>query len=342
MEVRSIARGAVSVAQPMLGFHPESDRKAALEADAIVFEGARKIGVRRVELKAPQPADIVVDVEWSGVSSGTERLLWSGDMPPFPGMGYPLVPGYEAVGVVIEADIRSDMIGRRVFVPGARCYKDAHGLFGASSSRLVAPAERAVIVDIDNPKDAVLLALAATAHHAIAGGAPPDLIVGHGALGRLLARVSMALGAPPPNVWEIEPERADADGYAVMDPDFDARADYQAIYDVSGDASVLDSLVAHLRPRGEIVLAGFYAQRPSFAFPPAFMKEARFRIAAEWTSDDLTATLALIRSGALSLDGLVTHSYAPSRAEEAYRTAFEDPRCLKLVLDWRKTDGAAI
>ena len=33
----------------------------------------------------------------------TEKLLWNGTMPHFPGMGYPLVPGYESVGRVIEA-----------------------------------------------------------------------------------------------------------------------------------------------------------------------------------------------------------------------------------------------
>jgi 2-desacetyl-2-hydroxyethyl bacteriochlorophyllide A dehydrogenase len=44
-------------------------------------------------------------------------------MPHFPGMGYPLVPGYESVGVVIEAgaDCRA-ALGETVFVPGARCY----------------------------------------------------------------------------------------------------------------------------------------------------------------------------------------------------------------------------
>jgi len=51
--------------------------------------------------------DVVVDLAWSGVSAGTERLLWSGDMPPFPGLGYPLVPGYESVGRVVEAGPRS-------------------------------------------------------------------------------------------------------------------------------------------------------------------------------------------------------------------------------------------
>jgi bacteriochlorophyllide a dehydrogenase len=32
------------------------------------------------------------------------------------------------------------------------------------------------------------------------------------------------------------------------------------------------------------VLAGFYTEPLAFAFPPAFMKEARLRVAAEWTA----------------------------------------------------------
>ena len=55
------------------------------------------------------------------------------------------------------------------------------------------------------------------------------------------------------------------------------------------------------------MLAGFYTAAISFAFPPAFMKEARFRIAAEWDRSDLIATRALIETGALSLGGLITH-----------------------------------
>ena len=344
MEAPSIDHGANKSVPTSAGSHLNADRKFhntnLLEANAVVFEGDGRADVRRLALKPPEPGDIVVDVEWSGVSTGTERLLWSGDMPPFPGMGYPLVPGYEAVGRVMRADNHEALVGRRVFVPGANCYQNVHGLFGASASRIIAPAQRAVVIDFDEPKNAVLLALAATAHHALAGGALPDLIVGHGVLGRLLARLTIALGASPPNVWEIDPERADGDGYAVMEPDVDGRSDYGAIYDVSGDAAILDDLIAHLRPRGEIVLAGFYAGRPSFAFPPAFMKEARLRIAAEWTPEDIAAVLRLVKSGALSFDGLITHDRDASHAEEAYRAAFADPACLKMVLDWRSAHGA--
>ena len=48
---------------------------------------------------------------------------------------------------------------------------------------------------------------------------------------------------------------------------------------------------------GEVTLAGFY-DRLSFAFPPAFMREARLRIAAEFTPADIAAVIALIDIGA--------------------------------------------
>ena len=51
-------------------------------------------------------------------------------------------------------------------------------------------------------------------------------------------------------------------------------------------------------------------------------------------ADDLTATRALIESGALSLDGLITHRRAAVDAVAAYETAFDDPDCLKMILDW--------
>ena len=165
---------------------------------------------------------------------------------------------------------------------------------------------------------------------------PPDLVIGHGVLGRLIARIVVAMGAPPPTVWELNPQRAaGARGYQVLTPDTDARRDYRCICDVSGDSGILDTLVQRLAPAGEIVLAGFYSAPLSFAFPPAFMKEARIRIAAEWREPDLAAVRALISDGRLPLDGLVTHQRDFASASEAYRTAFEDPGCLKMVLDWR-------
>lgn len=308
-----------------------------MRTQAIILEAPRAIGLGEVGLKSPAAGDLVVSVAHSGISTGTEKLFWSGAMPPFPGMGYPLIPGYESFGEVVEAAPETGFQpGAWVFVPGANCYDGARGLFGGAARTLVTPATRVARLDRATGPKGALLALAATARHALAGfgTALPELIVGHGTLGRLLARLTLAAGGPPPTVWETNPARRTAEAYPVIDPDTDPRRDYRAIYDASG-ADLLNTLIPRLAKGGEIVLAGFYTQALNFAFPPAFMKEARIRIAAEWQPYDLTATRALIESGALSLDGLITHRAAPGAA--AYETAFTDPSCLKMILDWSAT-----
>lgn len=309
-----------------------------MESKAVILSAPGELALDCVGVTPPAADDIVVAIRHSGISTGTEKLFWSGDMPPFPGMGYPLIPGYEAAGEVVEAGADSGYrVGEHVFVPGASCYEGAHGLFGAAAETIVTKAARVTRIDRGLGAAGALLALAATARHAMAGPnkAVPDLIVGHGVLGRLLARLTIAAGAPAPTVWEIDPARMDgADGYAVVNPDADERRDYQSVYDASGRGDLLNDLVGRITKGGEIVLAGFYTAPLQFAFPPAFMKEARFRISAEWAPDDMAATKALVETGTLELADLITHQQPCSAAPKAYETAFTDPTCLKMILNW--------
>ena len=84
----------------------------------------------------------------------------------------------------------------------------------------------------------MLLALAATAQHALGAGPAPDLIVGHGVLGRLLARLCLVAGGEAPTVWETQCRRAGRRRRLSRHriPTTIKRRDYRAIYDVSGDA----------------------------------------------------------------------------------------------------------
>ena len=316
---------------------------SSTHAQAIVFDAPQTLSVQTLALKAFDATDLDVEVTHSGISTGTERLLWDGTMPPFPGLGYPLVPGYETVGVVVRAGEAAEVpVGSHVFVPGSYSFQNVRNIFGGAGSRLIVPHERVVRVAPELGPKAVLLALAATCYHTVSIGGKrqpivaPDLIVGHGVMGRLLARITLALGMPAPTVWETQPVRREgAVGYSAIHPDEDTRKNYTAIYDVSGDGSLLNGLISRLAPGGEVVLAGFYKHELSFAFAPAFMREAEIRVAAQWKKHDLLAVTALVESGALSLDGLITHTMTPARAREAYEVAFGDPQCLKMMLDWR-------
>ncbi len=310
---------------------------SGFETLAVVLHQPQALTLDRLPIRPPGAGDVVVEVAHSGISTGTERLLWNGRMPTFPGMGYPLVPGYESVGRVVEAGADAALrVGDTVFVPGSNCFGPVRGLFGGAARHVVLPGARAVAIDPALHENGVLMALAATALHALrVAVAPVDLIVGHGALGRLLARLAVLEGATP-TVWETEPRRREgARGYEVIDPAQDARRDRRCVIDVSGDAAVLDTLIARLAPQGRIVLAGFYEQPLGFQFAPAFMREATVRVAAQWQPEDLRDVSRWAGEGRLDLDGLITHRCPASEAPAAYATAFADPDCLKMVLDWR-------
>jgi 3-hydroxyethyl bacteriochlorophyllide a dehydrogenase len=96
----------------------------------------------------------------------------------------------------------------------------------------------------------------------------------------------------------------------------------------------LNRVIAKMAPGGEVVLAGFYKQDLSFAYAPAFMREACIRVAAQWKKHDLDAVVAMFHDGSLPLDGLITHTEKATRAQHAYEVAFGDPQCLKMVIDW--------
>jgi 3-hydroxyethyl bacteriochlorophyllide a dehydrogenase len=315
-----------------------------MKSTAIVFEAPGQLQVRDLDLVAMSDDDVLVQVHFSGISTGTERLLWEGSMPPFPGLAYPLVPGYESVGQVVDKGpaVEGLAVGDWVFVPGAHALQGVQNVFGGAAAHLVSAQARVVKLDPEWQAQGVLLALAATAHHVLTAHQPaghlqcPELIIGHGVMGRLLARLVIATGHEPPVVWEQQALRhSGAQGYEVCSPPDQAGRLFKSICDVSGDATIIDSVMTHLAPGGEVVLAGFYKQALSVAYAPAFMREARIRIAAQWQAADMQAVVDLWRQGRLHLDGLITHTEPARQAERAYGLAFADPACLKMVLDWR-------
>ena len=307
---------------------------------AVVMSEPGSLSIQPVDLKSPSKEDVVIKINYSGISTGTEKLFYNGKMPQFPGMGYPLVPGYESTGEVVQAPKDSNLkIGDMVFVPGADCYSGSvKSLFGGSAQMIISSPNRLIKIDSTMGCNGALFALAATARHAIAGfgNKMPDVIVGHGVLGRLLARLVVLAGEKPPIVWETNVLRhSGAAGYEVVLPEHDERSNYNCIFDVSGDSGVLDKLIGRVCRGGEIVLAGFYPERLSFGFPQAFMKEVALRVSAEFLPEDVTTTKLLIEDGSLSFDELISDVFPIEQAEDAYKIAFNKSECLKMVLDWR-------
>lgn len=73
---------------------------------AVVIPAAGQVELRDVELKPLGADDVLVRTRLTSISAGTERMLLRGVMP-HPMLQFPVVPGYETVGQVIDAGERA-------------------------------------------------------------------------------------------------------------------------------------------------------------------------------------------------------------------------------------------
>jgi threonine dehydrogenase-like Zn-dependent dehydrogenase len=176
---------------------------------ALWYVGARECALNDEEL-APKAGDAVVRTLFSGVSRGTERLVFEGRVPQAeyermrgPNMGgafpHPVKYGYCAVGEVIAGP--ADLIGKRVF---ALHPHQQHFALGPESLTLLPDALPA--------RRAVLAANMETALNALwdSGAGPGDriAIVGAGVVGLLAASLAGRLPGADVTLVDVDDSRA--------------------------------------------------------------------------------------------------------------------------------------
>ena len=311
---------------------------SAQTARAVIFADAGKLDFCDVTLRDCADDEVVVETRYSSISAGTERLLFDGKLPGMPHLRFPLVPGYEAVGVVsaIGSAVRDVAIGDEVFVGGSMCYTDVAAAFGGQSSRLIKKAAQVVPLHGIPMSQAPLIALAATSLHGIRRlGDVRGMrigVIGMGAIGQFAARFALAEGA---QVFEAD-VNAQRLGHipgvtsfelGPIDPPFDA------IVEATGKSDVIAAACVALAPAGTILLLSYY-DRLETPFVPLFLKEPSLVVSREWNHADLVAARDAIASGAVKISDLAGDTYAIERFESAYAAAFGDPSTLKVILQW--------
>ncbi len=311
---------------------------------AIVFRAAGVLGTHEASLRVAGPDEVVVDTRFSSISAGTERLLFAGKLPGFPMLRFPLVPGYEAVGVVAwaGADVENVAVGDEVFVGGSMCYTDVAGVFGGNAARTIKKASLVVPLQGIPLARAPLLALAATALHGVRRlgdvAGRRVCVLGMGAIGQFAARFLLAAGArvicADLSAARLETVPAGCD---VLDlsraPLDESVADLDAIVEATGHSEELARCARALRPGGSIALLSYYDELRT-PYVDLFVKEITLMVAREWAHDDLLAARDALASGAIGVGALADHIVPIAAYERAYRTAFEDPSVPKVILQW--------
>lgn len=234
-------------------------------AHALVYEAPEKASVHVVDLPPMGPGMIEVESLFSGLSRGTERLIFTGQVPEsewarmraplqtgdFP---FPVRYGYAAVGRAVAGALQ----GQTVF-----CLHPHQTRFRVSGAWAV-PVPAAV-----PPQRAILAANIETALNAIwdARLAPGQrcLVIGAGLLGWLITALLSRRGDVSVDVTDIRPlSGVKADDFHVrfMSPDQVAPGAYDVAFHTSASAGGLQTALDALAFEGQVIELSWYGDQP--------------------------------------------------------------------------------
>ncbi len=221
--------------------------------------------IRDVEVPAPGPDEVLVRTLYSGVSRGTETLVFGGRVPEnqytvmrapfqdgdFPG---PVKYGYLNVGVVEEGPER--LVGRTVFC-----------LYPHQSRYVVPAAAVTPVPDTVPAARAVLAGTVETAVNALWDAAPligdRIAVVGGGMVGCSVAALLSRFPGVHVQLVDTDPARAevaDALGVGFAAP-ADALGDRDLVVHASATEAGLARSLELLRPEGTVVELSWYGDR---------------------------------------------------------------------------------
>ncbi len=170
-----------------------------IDAYAVVFPAANEAELQTIGLPDPEPEDVVVETEFSGISIGTEGWIFTA---AYYQTKFPLVTGYQKVGRITAMGdaVKDYAVGDRVFLRSTKIASGPPSMWGGHTSRSVANLRELIPVpEAACPACASLLVLVAVGYHGAAelcDVQPGDLtvIIGQGLIGQFAAQVCKQRG----------------------------------------------------------------------------------------------------------------------------------------------------
>ena len=237
------------------------------QAIALWYAEAGVVDLRPAKAEAG-PGQALVRMLWSGLSRGTERLVFTGRVPAsehermraplqegsFP---FPVKYGYCAVGLVEAAAEAPELVGRRVF-----CLHPHQTRFAAPISMLTP------LPDALPPRRAVLAANMETALNALwdSGAGPGDriVVVGAGLVGLLVAYLAAGLPGADVTVVDLDASRqplAESFGAGFATPgDFGSPGDADVVFHASAAAAGLGVALGAAALEARVVELSWYGE----------------------------------------------------------------------------------
>ena len=318
---------------------------------ASVLRGVEDLVLEERPVPAPAADEVLVKVASVGVCGS--------DVGPFV-VESPLILGHEVSGTIVAvgSDVAPERLGQRVAIEPQRpcrkcdfCRAGDYNLCPFMEFYATPPIDGAfcdyVLIQDDFAYDvpdaisdhaaALMEPLSVGIAAAQKGGIKVGdtvLIAGGGPIGVIAAQVARAFGAVDVVVADINPARrelASKYGARVVDPAAESTVELQAhvFIDASGATPAIVNGIRSTRSGGTVVLVGSADEIP-LSVPEVAMRELNvtgiFRYTGTWP-----IARALLETGQVELDSLVTHVYGIEQVEEAL-TGEGAPDSLKRIV----------
>ena len=335
----------------------------ALNSQTIVFTAPRQAELLPEEVPAPKDGQVLVQLAYSTVSSGTERANLAGD--PNVSIGsrdrtphFPRYVGYSSSGIVIQTgpQVQSVQPGDRVAVAWGR-----HSQYLLLEEGNLIKLEEAISMEEAAAALIGTFPLAAVRKCRLEIG-EPAVVMGLGILGLIGVQLLRAAGAVPViAVDPVERQRERALRFGAdwaLDPGEEGFAQKvcsltgggaKVAIEVTGAGQALDQVLDCMAPLGRVALLGctrrsdftvdYYhkVHGPGISLIGAhtLARPKRESSPGLWTDrDDMTALLQLLRQGRISWKNLVERRCSPLEAPAVYQDLLENPSFPITQFDW--------
>lgn len=324
----------------------------AIAAKAVCFTRADTVELLDVTWRHPGPDHVVVRMNRSGISAGTEGSILRG-IRTHNGT-FPLITGYHGAGVVewVGDHAAPLQVGQRVVVlsvAGDLVKQDLQIVWGTHCSTVVTPASAVhPIPDGCSDDAASLCTLWGTGRHGVntAEIGPDDsvLVIGLGLVGLGHAQFAMAEGARVVGL-DLAEDRAEVLRSLGAEAFSDAggiRAwlernrlpGFSVVAQATQSAAVTDLALEFAAHMGTVVWQGWYPGEACFDFNVAHGKQVTMKFPCS-TGGSQPQTLQAIADGQFNAEALITHRFPAERCQEAYNLAVYRPaECLGVVMEW--------
>jgi L-iditol 2-dehydrogenase len=331
---------------------------------AAVLRGPGDVAIEERPVPRPGPAQVVVRVRSVGVCGSDAHYYEHGRIGRFV-VEAPLVLGHEASGEVVELgpDVTRLTVGQRVAiepgVPDLTCEQCLAGRYnlcpdmrffatppidGALAEYVVVheafahPVPEVISDDAAALLEPLSVGLWACRKARVSAG-DRVLVTGAGPIGLVSVQAALAFGATEVTVSDVNPARLalakELGATEVLDARESRLSDLprppQVLLECSGYAPVIAEAIRALDRAGRAVLVGMGSDE--VALPLSVVQEhelelmGTFRYANTWP-----VAIALVASGRIDLDRLVTGTYRLDQTEEALVAGRRDPKSVKAVI----------